>query len=203
MKSVKQTKKCYDEPNYREDVRYFLSYLQEVLTWIIGVLLVFTFLFRTVIVSGSSMERTLFDGDCLLLLGNVFYSEPQKGDIVVISKQSYDGGKSIIKRVIATEGQVVDIDFEEGVVYVDGQALDEPYTNTPTNLAEGMTFPLTVDEGCIFVLGDNRNVSKDSRSTEIGLVDTREIVGKVICLFFPGNNKGTMERDFKRIGGVS
>ena len=203
MKSDNRAPKSYDKPNYREDTRYFLSYLRELLTWIIGVLLVFTFLFKTVIVSGSSMERTLYDGDCLLLLSNVFYSEPEKGDIVVISKQSYDGGKSIIKRVIATEGQVVDIDFEAGIVYVDGQPLDEPYTNTPTNLAEGMIFPLTVEKGCFFVLGDNRNVSKDSRSTDIGLVDTREIVGKVICLLFPGNNQGTMERDFKRIGGVS
>ena len=192
-----------EELNYTEDIKLFLSYLRDLLLWVVGTLLVFTFLFRMVIVSGSSMEKTLVDGDCLLLLGNVFYTSPEKGDIVVISKHSYDDGKSIIKRIIATEGQVVDIDFDSGIVYVDGKALDEPYTNTPTNLDEGVLFPLTVDEGCVFVLGDNRNVSKDSRSAEIGLIDCREIVGKVICLLFPGNSKGNVIRDFNRIGAVS
>ena len=198
-----KTKKQTDELNYREDTKAFLVYLRDLLLWVTGAMLIFTFLFRIVIVSGSSMEQTLFDGDCLLLLSNTFYSEPQQGDIVVISKGSYDDGKSIIKRIIATEGQVVNIDFNAGVVYVDGVALDEPYVNTPTNLEEGTQFPLTVDEGCVFVLGDNRNVSKDSRSTDIGQIDQREIVGKAIFLVFPGNSGGNITRDFNRIGAVS
>ena len=145
----------------------------------------------------------LLDGDWLLLLGNVLYTEPKKGDIVVASKDSYDNGTPIIKRVIATAGQVVDIDFQYGIVYVDGVALDEPYTNTPTNLQEGMRFPLTVEDGCIFVMGDNRNESKDSRSVEIGLIDTREVLGKAIILFFPGNDAGNEKRSFDRIGVLS
>ncbi len=180
-----------------------LSYLHDLTFLIAGVLLVFSLLFRVVVVSGPSMDTTLTDGDWLLLLGNVLYQEPKHGDIIVASKDSYDNGTPIIKRVIAKEGQSVDIDFEAGVVYVDGEALEEPYTLTPTNLQEGIEFPLTVDEGCLFVMGDNRNVSKDSRSTEIGLIDKREILGKAIFLFFPGNNGGKVSRDFDRIGGLS
>lgn len=179
-----------------------LSYLHDLVFLIAGVLLVFSLLFRVVVVSGPSMNDTLVDGDWLLLLGNVFYREPQCGDIIVASKKTFDNGAPIIKRVIATEGQTVDIDFQLGLVYVDGQVLDEPYALTPTNLFEGVTFPLTVDEGCLFVMGDNRNESKDSRSIEIGLIDRREILGRAIFLVFPGNNKGRTVRDFSRFGVV-
>ena len=119
----------------------FVSYLHDLVFLIAGVLLVFSLLLRVVIVSGPSMNSTLVDGDWLLLLGNVLYRDPQYGDIIVASKDGFDDGKPIIKRVIATEGQVVDIDFAAGIVYVDGEALDEPYTLTPTNLDEGMHFP--------------------------------------------------------------
>lgn len=184
----------------KKDNSIILSYLHDLVFLIAGVLLVFSLLFRVVVVSGPSMNNTLIDGDWLLLLSNVFYGEPEHGDIIVASKDSFDDGKPIIKRVIATAGQEVDIDFEAGLVYVDGTALDEPYTLTPTNMNEGIEFPLTVEEGCIFVMGDNRNVSKDSRSTEIGLIDNREILGKAFFLFFPGNNGGKVEREFDRIG---
>ena len=193
-------KDASEELNYRDDIKYFLSYLRDLLLWVIGAMLVFTFLFRIVIVSGDSMKNTLYDGDCLLLLGNVFYSEPQYGDIIVVNRDTSDEGKSIIKRVIATEGQVVNIDG--GIVYVDNVALEENYVTTPTYPRE-ISFPLTVEEGCIFVLGDNREISLDSRSAEVGLIDTREIVGKAILLAFPGNDKGNIPRDFKRIGAVS
>ena len=181
----------------------FLSYLHDLTFLIAGVLLVFSLLFRVVVVSGPSMDMTLTDGDWLLILGNVLYQNPKYGDIIVASKDTYDDGTPIIKRVIASEGQTVDIDFRAGIVYVDGVALLEPYTLTPTNLIEGMEFPLTVEEGCYFVMGDNRNVSKDSRSTEIGQIDRREILGRAIFLFFPGNNSGETERDYGRIGVLS
>lgn len=184
----------------------FLSYLHDLAFLIAGVLLVFSLLLRVVVVSGPSMNNTLIDGDWLLLLGNVLYTEPKQGDIIVASKDSFDDGAPIIKRVIATQGQVVDIDFVAGVVYVDGEALDEPYTLTPTNISEGIDFPLTVDEGCIFVMGDNRNVSKDSRSSEIGQIDCREVLGKAVFLFVPGDpdgKKGPVQRDMSRIGVVS
>lgn len=184
----------------------FISYLHDLSFLIAGVLLVFSLLFRVVVVSGPSMNSTLIDGDWLLLIGNVLYTQPQYGDIIVASKDTFDNGTPIIKRVIATEGQTVDIDFNAGIVYVDGVALDEPYTHTSTNLSEGIEFPIVVDEGCIFVMGDNRNVSKDSRSTEIGQIDSREVLGKAIFLFFPGDPdgaKGPDQRALGRIGVVS
>ena len=181
----------------------YLPYLHDLVCLLAGVVLVFTLLFRIVVVSGPSMNNTLIDGDWLLLLGNVFYTEPKQGDIIVASKDSFDDGYPIIKRVIATEGDVVDIDFDAGVVYVNGSPLDEPYTLTPTNQQEGVIFPITVEKGCIFVMGDNRNISKDSRSTEIGLIDRREVLGKAVFLFYPGNNGGKVTRNLSRIGAVS
>ena len=180
-----------------------LYYLRDFVSWLVGILLVFLLLFRVIVVSGPSMNQTLVHGDYLLLLNNLLYTEPKQGDIVVAAKDSFKNGEPIIKRVIATEGQWVDIDFDAGIVYVNGNALDEPYVNTPTNLYEGVDFPLLVEEGCIFVMGDNRNESKDSRSPEIGQIDKREILGKAIFLFLPGVDPITEKNDFKRIGAVS
>ena len=192
-----------DNTETRQDNGELLAYLRDIVFLIACILLVFSLLFRVVVVSGPSMNRTLIDGDYILLLNNLFYGEPKRGDVIVACKESYDNGAPIIKRVIATEGQTVDIDFVEGIVYVDGVALVEPYVNTPTNQREVITFPLVVDEGCIFVMGDNRNISKDSRSNEIGLIDTREILGKALFVFFPGNDGGDLARDFSRIGVVN
>ena len=195
------TEKQTDKRETNKDT--LLLYLHDFVTWLIVILLVFLLLFRVVVVSGPSMNSTLVHGDYLLLINNVFYKNPQQGDIVVAAKDSFKNGEPIIKRVIATEGQWVNIDFEEGIVYVNGTALDESYVNTPTNLYEGVDFPLMVDEGCIFVMGDNRNESKDSRSPEIGQIDKREILGRAIFLFLPGADPMTAEMNFKRIGVLS
>lgn len=180
--------------------RTVLSYLHDLVFGLVAVLLVFMLLFRVIIVSGPSMKQTLQDGDCLILLSSIFYKNPKQGDIVVASKSSFKNGEPIIKRVIATEGQKVDIDFVNGIVYVDDVALEEDYVNTPTNLFEGMEFPLVVADGCVFVMGDNRNDSKDSRSPEIGMVDRREILGKALLLAIPGKDAVTELRDLGRIG---
>ncbi len=179
-----------------------ILYLHDLLYMLMTIMLVFLLFFRIIVVSGDSMYSTLLDGDYLLLLGNLFYQEPEHGDIVVISKKSFDDGKPIVKRVIATEGQNVDIDFENAVVYVDGVALDEPYINSPTSFNEGTVFPLTVAEDCIFVLGDNRGVSRDSRDPVIGQIDKREVLGKAIFLMLPGTSHGNLPRDMGRIGVV-
>ena len=188
------------EPQKQGFGQSVLDYLHDLIYILTAVVLLCLLLFRVVVVNGGSMYDTLIDGDYLLLISNVFYHQPQQGDIVVASKESFDNGKPIVKRVIATEGQVVDIDFDAGIVYVDGVALEEDYTYTLTTRDEGVSFPLMVEEGHVFVLGDNRDRSQDSRSPDIGQVDKREILGKAIFLFMPGTNKGNDPRDFSRIG---
>lgn len=196
-------KSAETNPKHRQTnaQKSIVMYLHDLVYLMAAIVLAFLLFFRIVVVSGDSMYNTLVDGDYLLLLSNVFYTDIQQGDIIVASKQSYDNGTPIVKRVIATEGQTVDIDFSAGIVYVDGVALEEDYIYTPTKMQEGIQFPLTVAEGCVFVLGDNRAVSKDSRNPEIGLIDTRQIVGKAILLMFPGND-GWDGRDFGRIGVI-
>ena len=177
-----------------------LMYLHDLIHLLALIMIVFMLLFRLVIVSGSSMYSTLWDGDWLLVLSSTIYQNPEYGDIIVASKDSFRGGEAIIKRVIATEGQVVNIDFETGTVWVDGKVLEEDYIYSPTTDFEGVTFPLTVQDGCVFAMGDNRGDSRDSRHPDIGQIDRREILGKAVFLFFPGTDKGYADRDFDRIG---
>ena len=179
-----KTEKPEEQMDWKKSV---VLYLHDVIYLLTVILIVFLLIFRVIVVSGSSMRSTLVDGDYLLLFGNLLYGDPEYGDIVVISKESFDDGKPLIKRVIAAQGQIVDIDFDSGIVFVDGQALDEPYINTPTNLPEGVSFPLLVEDNCYFVMGDNRNNSRDSRSPEIGQIDRREILGKAFFLMNQAN----------------
>ena len=146
--------------------------------------LMFTFVARIIVVSGPSMENTLIEGD-LILVWSLGYT-PRQGDIVVLTQESYQED-SIVKRVIATEGQRVDINYDSGVVLVDGKALEEDYTKEAMHMpsyGEGINH-VTVPEGCIFVMGDNRNQSADSRFPSIGIVDTRCVIGHGIAVIFP------------------
>ena len=177
-----------------------LGYVRDLVYLLGAILIIFLVFFRVVVVSGPSMQNTLIDGDYLLLVGKPFYTQPAQGDIIVAAKASYGNGTPIVKRIIATEGQVVDIDFETGVVTIDGIAIDEPYIKNLTKLSEGVTFPLKVEPGCVFVMGDNRMNSKDSRDPIIGQIDKREILGKAIVLFLPGTDGGNVDRDYSRIG---
>ena len=164
-----------------------LDWLQCIVSALVAAILIFTFAARTITVVGSSMVPTLEEGN-LLIVSRLFY-RPKYGDIVVLRKESFMADP-IVKRVIATEGQTVDIDFAEGIVYVDGTALDEPYVNSTTNEREDFTEPVTVPEGCVFVMGDNRNRSTDSRSARVGCVDTRYIIGKALLRLAPLNRFG-------------
>ena len=167
-----------------------------------AVLLIFTFFIRMSRVEGDSMNPTLVNHDRMLLLSNVWYSDPQRGDIVVARVPEFSS-EPIVKRVIAVEGDTVDIDFIQGVVHVNGQALEESYTQAPTLNdfgAEGVTFPLVVEKDHVFLMGDNRNDSYDSRYKAIGQVDQRCILGKVFFLTMPGADPVTKERDFSRFG---
>lgn len=163
---------------------------------------IYMFFFRIVVVVGPSMYDTLVDGDRLLLISSTFYTEPEQGDIIVASKKSFENGECIVKRVIATEGQTVDINFNTGVVYVDGIALEEDYIYTSTTLYEGVSFPLYVEEGHVFVMGDNRSSSKDSRNPQIGLIDEREILGKAVFLLSPGAERNTGGSIFDYFGVI-
>lgn len=156
-----------------------------------ALILIFTFVARIIVVSGPSMENTLHNGD-VMLVWSLGYT-PKQGDVVVLTKRSYQED-SIVKRVIATGGQTVDIDYAAGRVYVDGQPLEEDYIKEQMQIpsyGEGLNH-VTVPEGCLFVMGDNRNQSADSRYSAIGIVDERCVIGRVVLVFFPFARLGTL-----------
>ena len=190
------------EKESREDQSWY-SWLRTLVCVVLATVLVFTLVVRIVRVEKQSMRETLQNGDILLTVNRHLAGELKAGDIVVIKKEYFEDGKPIVKRIIATEGQTVDIDFDAGVVYVDGQALEEDYINEPTCLEEGTEFPLTVPEGSIFVMGENRNRSSDSRDSRLGTVDTRYVIGKAVFLAFPGANEATGKKELSRIGVIA
>lgn len=137
--------------------------------------LLFTFIYRFSGVVGESMEPTLHSGDWVFL-SQMEDKDPSYGDVVVIS-QDNAFHENIIKRVIATEGQIIDINFDTGDVIVNGQIIEEPYINNETLNSYDVSLPLMVPEGKCFVMGDNRQNSIDSRSSAIGLIDNDYILG--------------------------
>ena len=189
------------EKESREDQSWY-SWLRTLVCVVLATVLVFTLVVRIVRVEKQSMRETLQNGDILLTVNRHLAGELKAGDIVVIKKEYFEDGKPIVKRIIATEGQTVDIDFDAGGVDVDGQALEEDYIRESTYLDEGLEFPITVPEGCLFLLGDNRNNSMDSRYPDLGPVDVRCVIGKAVVLVFPGKTAETGKRDFGRIGGL-
>lgn len=182
--------------------RDLYEWVQSLVGSVLMVVAIFTFVIRMMGVDGHSMLNTLQHGDRLLVVNSMLYHDYKYGDIVILRKNGVFDDDPIVKRVIAVEGQTVDIDFAEGIVYVDGEALEEDYIREPTYTAEGTEFPLTVPEGSIFVMGDNRNDSSDSRDYRLGTVDTRYVIGKAAFLIFPGPDYETEKRDFKRIGVI-
>ncbi len=171
--------------------REIFEWLETVAFSLVAVVLVFTFVFRIVGVDGDSMLDTLHDGDRLIIT-HLFY-QPKAGDIVIIT-QPNAVNKPLVKRIVAIGGQTVDIDTDRGLVYVDGEVINEPYIKEPTVKIPSppMEFPVTVPEGKVFVMGDNRNHSLDSRSTDVGMIDERYILGKAVFRIYP----------FTRIGGL-
>ena len=166
-------------------------WLQALVAVVVGLILVFTFVGRIIGVVGSSMVPTLHNGD-MLILQSIGY-EPRQGDVVVLTKEFGSVEGPIVKRVIATGGQTVHIDYATNSVYVDGERLDEPYINEPMRSPGVNTITdITVPEGCIFVLGDNRNNSSDSRLPELGAVDERYVLGRVLFVIFPFQNFGVI-----------
>ena len=145
--------------------------------------IIFAFFIRVIDVVGTSMNPTLNNNDKMLVSGLLY--KPSVGDVVVFKKDEYDPDKALVKRVIAVEGQEINMDFEKGIVYINGQPIVEDYILEPTMNKLDFIGPKTVPEGCVFVMGDNRNASVDSRKTEIGMVDTRLILGKAYYVIYP------------------
>ena len=166
------------------------EWLQILIVALVTIILVFTFVGRITPVVGESMLPTLHEGD-VMLIRDIGYTDPQPGDIVVLTKEFDAARGPIVKRIIAVEGQTVDIDYQTGTVYVDGEALDEPYLNEPMEEPwyEDLT-SVTVPEGSVFVMGDNRNHSNDSRDVTLGTVDTRYLLGRAVCVLLPFQNFG-------------
>ncbi len=170
------------------------SWLQALVFALIVLIVVFTFFGRIISVKGWSMQPTLDDQDLLLLQS--FAYTPRQGDVVVLTKPFGDVAEPIVKRVIATGGQTVRIDYNQNVVYVDEVALDEPYINEvmqlPNSSHETITY-MEVPEGSIFVMGDNRNASSDSRDDRLGVVDERYVLGRALMVLLPFDHFGSVE----------
>ncbi len=176
------------------------DWIQSLVIALLVCVLVFTFGVRVIRVSGSSMLDTLHNND-RILISHLFYN-PRPGDIVVARVESFNS-EPIVKRVIAVGGQTVSINFETGIVSVDGVELREPYTYTPTNRRIDFEDDVVVPEGCLFLMGDNRNGSTDSRDDRIGCVDERLVMGRAIFLLIPGANKSSGESaDWSRVGFI-
>lgn len=169
QEEVSLTESCYE-------------WLHTLIFALVVIMLLLTFVFRLITVDGESMMDTLHDRDKVLIT-NLFYT-PEDGDVVVISHgQILD--KPIIKRVIATEGENLNIDFQKGEVSVNGVVIDEPYIKDLTTRQGDAEIPEVVPKGMVFVMGDNRNHSTDSRFTQVGLIDKNNIVGKAQFVLFP------------------
>lgn len=174
------------KPDYRYPAgsfsKFCFEWLESILQAIILVVVLMVFVFRVVNVSGTSMMNTLHNADKVVILK--CDSVPKNGDIVVISKgQNLD--EPLIKRVIATEGQKLCIDFSDGSVYVNDEKLEEIYIKEPMYLQGDGNIPIKIPKGYSFVMGDNRNHSLDSRFKSIGLIDNKNIIGKAKFIIFP------------------
>ena len=171
------SKKESKERTFFESVKINIyEFVSVIVTAIVAISIIFTFVFRIVGVVGTSMVPTLQDSDWLWV--SAFNFKPRAGQVVIVPQPNWFD-EPIVKRIIATENQVVDIDFSNGDVFVDGVLLDEPYINNRTVNNEGIDFPVTVPEGHVFVMGDNRQGSTDSRSEKIGFIKEEYILGVV------------------------
>ena len=166
---------------------FCFEWLESVVQAIILVVFLMTFVFRYMSVVGDSMRETLHDGDKLIV--SRWNYTPNNGDIIAISR-GQQVNKPIIKRVIATEGQTLSIDFSTGTVIVDGSIVDESYIREPMITRGDAEIPTVIPEGYTFVMGDNRNHSADSRYKEVGLIDNKNIIGKAVFRIFPFSKLG-------------
>ncbi len=170
------------EQKQKERNTAILEWFDALVFALILVLIILLFIVRTVTVNGTSMQPTLMDGQ--QLLARSFLYTPQRGDIVVVDGYT-QYGEPLVKRVIGLGGDTVDINFETGDVFVNGEVLHEAYIADPTNQSYDVQFPVTVPQGKLFLMGDNRRYSLDSRHSSIGFIDQRDILGEVIFRVLP------------------
>lgn len=190
-KQEKKTNAAAEEEQLPAELRArreIYDWIQCLMVALVICVILFIFFVRIIDVSGTSMLPTLINGD-KMLVSDLFY-RPKAGDVVVFKSDSYDPDKALVKRVIATGGQEINIDFDNGIVYVDGTPIEERYIRELTRTKLDFIGPKKVPEGCVFVMGDNRNASTDSRKKEIGMVDERMILGKVYFVIFPLDQLG-------------
>lgn len=176
------------------------DWLGSLLIALVCVLIVMAFCFRIIDVDGTSMEPTLINTDKVVIT-DLFYT-PHNGDVIVISHgEEYQ--KPLVKRVIAIPGQTLKLDFEKNEVYVDGVLLDEPYIQGFLKQADKTAEEINgvIPEGKLFVMGDNRTVSLDSRSKSIGLIDLNDVIGKAQLVVIPHsyNDNGELKLDLSGI----
>lgn len=169
--------------------------LQSLVIAVSAMILLFTFVVRVNQVKGHSMDNTLQPQE-LLLVWHLGYT-PKAGDIVIVNRPNVDilEGEAIVKRVIAVGGQTVDIDYGAGIVYVDGVPLDEPYIKETMYLPGSPYMQQThfdIPEGSVFVMGDNRNNSTDSRNKAVGPVEERFILGHAVLGLWPLSKLGAL-----------
>ena len=188
LRKPKRATKTIQPQSFKSEM---FEWLETIALSLVGVVLVLTFLFRIVAIEGDSMLDTLQNGDNLIVW-NFFY-QPEIGDIVMISNPN-KANQPLVSRIIATSGQTVDINAQNGNVSVDGKIIDEPYVKDLATLLpiSSVTFPYTVPEGTVFVMGDNRINAVDSRNRSLGAIDQRYILGKAIFRLYP----------FHRLGGI-
>lgn len=167
---------------YGRAVHETFDWLEAVVYALVTIFILFTFVFRIVGVDGTSMTPTLNNKDWLAISHLNF--EPERRDIIVVTR-AQELNKPLIKRVIGLGGDEIDIDFGAGIVYVNGEAQQESYIKAPTHRQGDLEFPVTVPEGYVFVMGDNRNDSLDSRFSQVGFIDERYIMGKVVTRVYP------------------
>lgn len=183
MSEESESNKLKFKLNTKKPVEYIFELTRTVVFVFAVISVLFTFVIRDANVVGNSMYTTLHNNDKILITN--FLYEPKCGDIVAINAENQIE-KRIVKRVIAVEGQTLVIDYEKGFVYVDGIKIDEPYISSQTSEpANSMQIPYVVPDGYIFVMGDNRTISLDSRNKSIGLIPKDEVIGKAQFIVFP------------------
>ena len=190
MARAKHEKTVPASPDGRVRGQDALEWYEALISAALVLVLIFSFFFRIIQVDGSSMVPTLTNGDKLIVWGAGY--TPLRGDVVIVDGYTAYG-KPLVKRVIAKGGDTVDIDYTSGEVRVNGELLQEDYIAAPTYLGYDVTFPYTVPEGTLFVMGDNRNGSLDSRSSSVGCIDERDILGKVLLCFMPFTDFGVVK----------